>query len=95
MAHLYGLHLGLQESVVGSAGVERGRRVWWTVYALNQKLTSSQGIPNFLNNEDITCPFPSMTGLDGDDNASDIHFKICQLLSNSISSNVISKSFSH
>ncbi|KAH8788152.1 hypothetical protein F5883DRAFT_478816 [Diaporthe sp. PMI_573] len=84
MAHLYALHLDLQESIVGSQNVERGRRIWWTVYALNQKLTSNTGLPNFLNDFDIKSPQPNPSPGDEDGTALLLHVKICQLLGLSI-----------
>lgn len=84
MAHLYALHLDLQESTVGSRNVERGRRIWWTVYALNQKLTSGMGTPNFLNDDEIKTPPPNPASGDEDGTALLLHVKICQLLGLSI-----------
>jgi hypothetical protein len=89
MAHLYALHLDLQENIVGSRGVERGRHIWWTVYALNQKLTSNSGLPNFLNDSDIKSPPPNPSPSDEDGIALVLHVKICQLLGLSINSKVI------
>lgn len=86
MAHTHGLHLDLQETIIGPGGAERGRHVWWTVYALNQKLISNIGLPNFLNDRDISSPLPIVLGNSEDTAACRIHLKICQLLSNSISS---------
>lgn len=87
MAHLYALHLGLQESIIGRRGVERGRRAWMTVYVLNQKLTSNSGIPNFIHNEDVSGFSEMLSEQDEDDNASSIHLKICHLLGHLINSN--------
>jgi hypothetical protein len=92
MAHLYALHLDLQESIVGSQNVERGRRIWWTVYALNQKLTSNTGLPNFLNDFDIKSPQPNPSPGDEDGTALLLHVKICQLLGLSIKRETICKS---
>lgn len=92
MAHLYALHLDLQESIVGSRDVERGRRIWWTVYALNQKLTSGMGTPNFLNDSEIKTPTPSPSPDDEDGTALLLHVKICQLLGLSIKRETACKS---
>lgn len=88
MAHLYALHLDLQKSIVGPQGVERGRRIWWTVYALNQKLTSNTGLPNFLSESDVKSPPPNPSPGDEDGTALGLHVKICQLLGLSINSEV-------
>lgn len=84
MAHFYALHLGLQESIVGSCNVERGRRIWWTVYALNQKLTAGMGTPNFLHDSDIKSRPPDPSPGDEEGIAFSLHVKICQLLGLSI-----------
>lgn len=92
MAHFYALHLDLQESIVGSRNVERGRRIWWTVYALNQKLTAGMGTPNFLNDSDIKCPAPDLSPGDEEGTALSLHVKICQLLGLSIKREAVCKS---
>ena len=60
--------------------VRRGRRIWWTVYSLNQKVTSSIGLPNYLRDSDMTSPLPSAADPTEDDAALAIHVKICRLL---------------
>lgn len=80
MAQLYALHLDLDENIVGIDAVKRGRRVWWTVYALNQKLTSNMGLPSIVNDRDIKSPLPLASNVDEDNTAVAIHVKICQLL---------------
>lgn len=92
MAHFYALHLDLQESTVGSRDVKRGRHIWWTVYALNQKLTSGMGTPNFLNDSEIKSPPPNPSPGDEDGTALSLHVKICQLLGLSIKRETVCKS---
>ena len=80
MAQLYALNLDLEESVVGSHEVMRGRRIWWTVYALDKKLTLNQGIPNVVDDRDIRSPWPVVSADDDDDTAMAINIKMCRLL---------------
>ena len=89
MAHLYALHLDIQESIIGSQDIDRGRRIWWTVYALNQKLTSNSGLPNFLNDSDVKAPPPDPSPSDEDSAALVLHVRICQLLGFSINSKIV------
>lgn len=77
---------------MGSHNVERGRHIWWTVYAMNQKLTSGMGTPNFLSDSDIKSPAPNPSPGDEDGVAFLLHVKICQLLGLSIKRETIYKS---
>lgn len=90
MAQLYALHLDLDENIVGADAVKRGRNVWWTVYALNQKSTSNMGIPSIVNERDIKCPLPLASDNGEDSIAMAIHVKICQLLGALVSRTYVS-----
>ena len=80
MAHMYALNLDLEERVVGRHEVMRGRRLWWTVYALDKKLTLDQGIPNMIEDRDISSPWPVVSDTDDDTTAMAINIKICRLI---------------
>lgn len=86
MAQMYALHLDLDENIVGTDVVLRCRRVWWTVYALNQRFTSNIGLPNIINERDVKSPVPTASSLDENITALAIHVKICQLVGTLISS---------
>jgi proline utilization trans-activator len=80
MAQLYALNLDLEESVVGNHEAVRGRRIWWTVYALDKKLTLNQGLPNIIDDRDIRSPWPRIAESDEDRTAMAIHTKMCRLV---------------
>lgn len=52
----HGLHWDVQAQDVGEKSVHRCRRIWWTVYALDRRLSALCGTPNSLRDEDITTP---------------------------------------
>lgn len=66
--------------MVGQHVVEKGRRIWWTAYSLNQKITSSIGLPNFIRDADMSSPRPMTSKSNEDDTALALHVKICHLL---------------
>lgn len=80
MAQLYALNLDLEEIVLGTHEVMRGRRLWWTVYTLDKKLTLNQGIANIVNDDDIRSPWPLVSDTDDDITALAINISICRLL---------------
>lgn len=88
MAQSHGLHTDLQPEVLGHQLVHRGRRIWWTVYTLDRKLSCSMGLPNSLHDQDITAPLPGVGVGNSDINATGqaIHVKICRLLGEVVSS---------
>jgi proline utilization trans-activator len=86
MAQSHGLHTNMQASTVGDQLVRRGRRIWWTVYTLDRKLSSSMGVPNALRDEDISTSLAVEHGADVDTVALAIHVRICQLLGKVINS---------
>ncbi|EON70068.1 hypothetical protein W97_09334 [Coniosporium apollinis CBS 100218] len=85
LAQSHGLHTNMQASAVGNHLVHRGRRIWWTVYALDRKLSCSMGIPISIRDEDITTPLSLADDTDFIANGLAIHVRICQLLGNVIS----------
>lgn len=46
---------------LGQAALERSRRAWWTVYALEREMTSLGGLPQSIHDDDITVPLPAST----------------------------------
>ena len=85
MAQIHGLHTDMQPNEVGEHLVHRGRCIWWTVYALDRRLSSIMGVPDSIRDEEITAKFPLIE----DDTAMTallIHFRISRLLGNVISS---------
>lgn len=81
MAQAHGLHTDLDVSVGGDELVRRHRRLWWTVYTLDRRFSSSFGGPTSVNDEDITTPLPNATDDNGNEGgtARMLYVKICQL----------------
>ncbi|KAF9694385.1 hypothetical protein EKO04_007231 [Ascochyta lentis] len=85
MALSHGLHNELQASAVGDQLARRGRRIWWTVYTLDRKLSSSMGVPNCLRDEDISASLAVEQEADAEISGLVLHVRISQLLGNVIS----------
>lgn len=77
----HGLHWDVQAQDVGENSVHRCRRIWWTVYALDRRLSAICGTPNSLRDEDITTPLLP----DANDSAFFLGVKISQLFGNVLS----------
>lgn len=58
MALAQGMHTDMPTQVLGSATVERCRRIWWTVYTLDQEMTSLVGSPQCMFEEDVHLVLP-------------------------------------
>lgn len=71
----HGLHWDMQAQDVGEQKVHRCRRIWWTVYALDRRLSALSGTPILLRDEDITTPLL----LEDNDPAFFLGIKISQL----------------
>jgi Fungal specific transcription factor domain. len=87
MAQTHGLHTDMQANAGGDELVCRCRRIWWTVYTLDRKFSSSMGVPNSLHDEDVTAPLPKANDDDNELNTARVlYVKICQLQGRVISS---------
>lgn len=87
MAQSYGLHKVMQPGVGSEQLIQRCRRLWWTVYMLDRRFSSSYGVPAALHDEDITVPVPTAgQGADEGAIARKLYVKICQLQGRVISS---------
>ncbi|KAF5627669.1 proline utilization trans-activator [Fusarium sp. NRRL 25303] len=80
MAQSHGLHTDMQPASVGDQLAQNGRLLWWTVYILDQRLSSLMGTTNGINDDDISAPAPQISENDIHTSALAIHVKISQLL---------------
>ena len=76
----YGLHAEIQSTDMGDRMVQRCRKLWWTIYNLDRKLSSLMGSPNLLNDQDITTPLPIFSESSMTTDAFAIHVKMSRLL---------------
>lgn len=58
-----GMHTDMPVADLGEAHVQRCRKIWWTVYVLDRKMTALMGLPQSIHDEDITCPLPGFSSL--------------------------------
>ena len=54
----YGMHTDMPDHILGHSTVERSRRIWWTVYTLNQETSSFLGSPQCMAEDDIHMALP-------------------------------------
>lgn len=58
MAFANGMHTDMPAHILGQSTVERSRRIWWTVYTLDQEMTSLIGSPQCMVEDDIHMALP-------------------------------------
>jgi proline utilization trans-activator len=63
LALSHGLHTDMPAKRIGAELVERSRRVWWTVYILDRELTSTEGVPQSIHDDDVHPQLPTFSGL--------------------------------
>ena len=63
MALGQGMHTDMPIQVVGEVALERLRRVWWTVYILEREMTSLEGLPQSIHDDDVLTALPTFSGL--------------------------------
>jgi proline utilization trans-activator len=80
MALSHGLHADIQASDMGDHLMQRCRKIWWTIYNLDRKLSSLMGSPNLLNDQDITTPLPVFPRSSNSTEAFAIHVQMSRLL---------------
>lgn len=56
-----GMHTDMPSHVLGQATVERSRRIWWTVYTLDQEMTSLLGSPQCMYDGNVFTALPEFT----------------------------------
>ena len=76
----YGLHAEIQITEMDDQTVQRCRKIWWTIYNLDRKLSSLMGSPNLVNDQDITTPLPNFSGSSTTTDAFAIYVKMSRLL---------------
>jgi proline utilization trans-activator len=59
---IQGMHTDMPIENLGEPLVQRCRKIWWTVYILDRQMTSLMGLPQSIQDEDITCQLPHFNG---------------------------------
>ncbi|PYI15800.1 hypothetical protein BO99DRAFT_341722 [Aspergillus violaceofuscus CBS 115571] len=76
----HGMYTGMRGSYLDGAYVERCSLVWWTVYALERRMSSLLGVPMGISEESISASFPSISGQIQGANVLEMQTMICQIL---------------
>lgn len=64
VAQIHGLHTAHQVEEIGESLVQRYRRLWWTLYSLDRRLSAMIGLAHSLHDHDITSPLPDASSFD-------------------------------
>ncbi|CAI9632194.1 unnamed protein product [Alternaria burnsii] len=59
---IQGMHTDMPVENLGEPLVQRCRRIWWTVYILDRQMTSLMGLPQSIQDDDISCQAPDFVG---------------------------------
>ncbi|KAL6705524.1 hypothetical protein ACN47E_006641 [Coniothyrium glycines] len=55
---IQGMHTDMPIEHLGEPLVQRCRKIWWTVYILDRQMTSLMGLPQSIQDDDISCQLP-------------------------------------
>ncbi len=59
-----GMHTDMPVENLGEALVQRCRKIWWTIYILDRQMTSLMGLPQSIQDNDISCRLPTYSSSD-------------------------------
>jgi hypothetical protein len=59
---IQGMHTDMPVENLGQPLVQRCRKIWWTVYILDRQMTSLMGLPQSIQDDDISCRLPDLVG---------------------------------
>jgi proline utilization trans-activator len=62
IALIQGMHTDMPVENLGQPLVQRCRKIWWTVYILDRQMTSLMGLPQSVQDDDISCQVPTFSG---------------------------------
>jgi proline utilization trans-activator len=62
IALIQGMHTDMPVENLGQPLVQRCRKIWWTVYILDRQMTSLMGLPQSIQDDDISCQVPTFAG---------------------------------
>lgn len=82
----HGLHTDMQPQDHGEKFVHRCRKIWWTIYILDRRFSSSIGVPNSILDEDISTPLPVFLENTINTKVFKIHVKLSQVLGTIVNS---------
>jgi hypothetical protein len=57
-----GMHTDMPAAELGEAFVQRCRKIWWSIYILDQQMTSQMGLPQSIRDDEITCQLTHFPG---------------------------------
>lgn len=83
-----GMHTDMRSLHLEEHTVERCREVWWTVYILDRHMTSLQGVPITLSDDDVTAVLPKFSGSGRKSLALSLHVKLSKAEANILQSTV-------
>ncbi|RAH69953.1 fungal specific transcription factor domain-containing protein [Aspergillus aculeatinus CBS 121060] len=76
----HGMYTGMRGPYLDEAYVQRCSLVWWTVYALERRMSSLLGVPMGISEESISVSFPSISGQIQGVNVLEMQVMLCQIL---------------
>ncbi|KAF1929423.1 uncharacterized protein M421DRAFT_61128 [Didymella exigua CBS 183.55] len=63
IALIQGMHTDMPVMNLGEATVQRCRKIWWTIFVLDRRMTSLMGLPQSIRDEDVSCQLPNYSHL--------------------------------
>jgi hypothetical protein len=93
IALVQGMHTDMPIEHLGQPLVQRCRKVWWTIYILDRHMTSLMGLPQSIQDEDITCQLPDFAASPQRAAALNIQIKLARVHAEITRSKLIQVSF--
>lgn len=75
-----GMHTDVSAQQVGSIVAQRYQKIWSTVYVLDRELTSWQGLPQSVIDEDVHTPLPTFANNPHHANAMSMRIKLSRVI---------------
>lgn len=75
-----GLHREIPDGIVSPSEREHRRRLWWTVYILDRKLSVNMGCPLSVNDKDVDVALPKAVSNDLPSLSLNLHAKVAAVM---------------
>jgi hypothetical protein len=74
-----GMHTDMPIPELGEPTVQRCRKIWWTIYILDRQMTSLMGLPQSIQDDEMTCRLPTFSGSAQRTAALNTHIKLARI----------------
>ena len=91
IALIQGMHTDMPVENLGEPLVQRCRKIWWTAYILDRQMTSLMGLPQSIQDDDISCQVPTFAGSAQRAAALNMQIKLARIYAETARSKLVSE----